>query len=401
MVRHSDRGVSGWLSRPLPAPASLRRGPFRKGVFRSAVRSARLTSRVGRMLGIAFGICFVTGLISHFIQQPTSWFYWPSRPVQLYRITQGLHIATGLASIPLLGVKLWSVYPKLFTWPPARNLVHAIERLSLLLLIGAALFQLVTGVLNISLWYAPMPFGFVGSHYWTAWIAIGSILVHIAVKLPVIRRALQRTGPDVTGGGITRRGLLLATGLAAGTITVATAGQTLPGLSKVSALAPRKPDVGPQGLPVNKTAVAADVLDQIANPAWRLKVSGPLATVEFSLAQLQAMPQFTARLPIACVEGWSTEAHWTGVPLRELAALVGDPDGAGMTALIESLQRNGPYRETVLPSPHLRDPLTLLALQLNGQALHVDHGYPCRLIAPNRPGVLQTKWLSSITLQAS
>ena len=29
-------------------------------------------------------------------------------------------------------------------------------------------------------------------------------------------------------------------------------------------------------------------------------------------------------------------------------------------------------------------------------ALHPDHGYPLRLIAPNRPGVLQTKWVNQV-----
>jgi DMSO/TMAO reductase YedYZ molybdopterin-dependent catalytic subunit len=48
-------------------------------------------------------------------------------------------------------------------------------------------------------------------------------------------------------------------------------------------------------------------------------------------------------------------------------------------------------------APHLRDPLTLLALRLHGRTLHLDHGYPCRLIAPNRPGVLQTKWVARIS----
>jgi DMSO/TMAO reductase YedYZ molybdopterin-dependent catalytic subunit len=38
----------------------------------------------------------------------------------------------------------------------------------------------------------------------------------------------------------------------------------------------------------------------------------------------------------------------------------------------------------------------LIALKLNGQTLDLDHGYPCRLIAPTRPGVLQTKWLARI-----
>ena len=68
-------------------------------------------------MGVAIAVCFVTGLISHFIQHPQPWFYWPTRPVWLYRVTQGLHVISGIAAIPLLVVKLWSVWPKLFERP--------------------------------------------------------------------------------------------------------------------------------------------------------------------------------------------------------------------------------------------------------------------------------------------
>ena len=40
--------------------------------------------------------------------------------------------------------------------------------------------------------------------------------------------------------------------------------------------------------------------------------------------------------------------------------------------------------------------LTMVALQLEGTPLDIDHGFPARLIAPNRPGALQTKWLNRI-----
>jgi hypothetical protein len=98
------------------------------------------------MLGIAFGICLLTGYISHAIQHPPGWFFWPSRPVGLYHITQGLHIATGIAIVPLLGAKIWSVYPKLFRWPPARDLPDGLERLSVVVLVAAAMFQVTTGL---------------------------------------------------------------------------------------------------------------------------------------------------------------------------------------------------------------------------------------------------------------
>ena len=85
--------------------------------FGSAAHSPQATARIGVWLGIAFGICFVTGLLSHFVQRGPGWFYWPSAPVNLYRVTQGLHVLSGIAAVPLLFAKLWSVYPKLFGRP--------------------------------------------------------------------------------------------------------------------------------------------------------------------------------------------------------------------------------------------------------------------------------------------
>jgi DMSO/TMAO reductase YedYZ molybdopterin-dependent catalytic subunit len=80
--------------------------------------------------------------------------------------------------------------------------------------------------------------------------------------------------------------------------------------------------------------------------------------------------------------------------LADLIATVGGAPDADMRMV--SLEPPGPYSRTVLPARHARDSQTLIALRLNGEPLHIDHGYPCRLIAPTRPGVLQTKWLSRI-----
>ena len=79
-------------------------------------------------MGVAFTACFATGLLSHLIQEPPGWFQWPSRPAGLYRVTQGLHVVTGIAAIPLLLAKLWVVAPKFWTWPPAKGIAHFIEQ---------------------------------------------------------------------------------------------------------------------------------------------------------------------------------------------------------------------------------------------------------------------------------
>jgi Oxidoreductase molybdopterin binding domain len=410
MVRASQKmswpqRVSEYLRRPLaPPPEKLRRGPFRDGAFVSSARSQRLSSQLGIALGTAFLVCFVTGLLSHEIQHPPGWFWWPSRPVWLYRVTQGTHVATGIALIPLLATKLWSVYPKLFTWPPARDLAHAIERSSIAVLVASALFQVVTGVLNIARWYTPMPFFFTAAHYFTAWLAMGSLLVHIGVQLPVVRASLSRNTrtpttsipPSTTPSAISRRGLLTTVSATAGLLTVATLGQTVPWLSDLSVLAPRRPKLGPQHLPVNKSAIGAGVVATARDPAYRLTIIGPAGVVSLSLADLAAMPQANSSLPIACVEGWSAEAHWSGVRLRDLVRMAGGDDHSQV--LTESLENHGRYRSSVVAPPHAQDPLTLVALRLGGEPLDLDHGFPCRLIAPNRPGVMQTKWLAGLTV---
>ncbi len=376
---------------------------LRADAFDSPLRSRRLTAQLGLWLGIAFGVCFLTGLISHYIQHPPAWFWWPSRPVWLYRVTQGVHVATGLATVPLLGAKLWSVYPRLFTWPPVRNLLHALERATVAVLVAAALFQLVTGVLNVSRWYTAMPFYFTISHYVTAWLAIGALLVHVAVQLPVIRAALSRHRADEPprppeAGGLTRRGLLTTVAASAGLITLSTAGQAVPALAPLSVLGPRRPNLGPQGLPVNASAAATGVTHLATHPDYRLRLTGPGGTRLLSVTDLTALPQHTVSLPITCVEGWSADAAWTGIRIADLTALVGVPDGNAQVR-VESLQTGSPYSVSILAPTHARDPLTLLALRLHGQPLHLDHGYPARLIAPDRPGVLQTKWVAAVTVE--
>lgn len=363
---------------------------------RETLRGTAITTRVGLALGVAVTICFVTGFISHFIQHPQPWFYWPTRPVWLYQATQGLHVIAGIAAIPLLVVKLWSVYPKLFEKPIIGGLTKQLERASILVLMASMLLQFSTGLMNIAKWYA-FGFFFTTNHYAMAYVAAGALLVHIGVKLPVIRRALGEPLEDIPTGelrpGPTRRTVLAGTWLAAGVATLVTAGQTVSWFRKASVLAPRSGN-GPQGIPVNRTALAAGVLRTAQSPDYRLTVSNGANVSTFTLAELASLPQTACRLPIACVEGWSATADWSGVLLSTLVGAVGgSPDS---DVRIISLEPPGPYSRTTVPARHARDSQTLIALELNGEPLDLDHGYPARLIAPSRPGVLQTKWISRI-----
>jgi DMSO/TMAO reductase YedYZ molybdopterin-dependent catalytic subunit len=375
--------------------------------FTSRLRSPALTTRVGTWLGICFAIAFLTGLYSHLAQLPDPAVPLPTRPLWLYRLTQGLHVVAGTAAVPLLLVKLWSVFPKLFRRPPAnlrRAALDGLERLSIAALVASAVFQLATGLANSAQWY-PWGFSFRGTHFAVGWIAIGALVVHVAVKLPVIRdhwRTVPEVGPadhDQTAyptTGLRRRTLLRATWTAVGVAVVTTAASGVPGLRHLSLLATRTGD-GPAGIPINKTAAAAGVTDTASHPAYRLSVVNGARSVTLSRADLEAMPQVSATLPIACVEGWSASGRWTGVRVRDLATLV---DGAGRAVLVESLQRSGGSRSSRLPPNVVGDPDTLLALALDGEPLSLDHGYPCRVIAPGRPGTLQTKWVARLEVEA-
>jgi DMSO/TMAO reductase YedYZ molybdopterin-dependent catalytic subunit len=364
----------------------------------SELHEVRSAAWLGLGLGITFGTCFVTGLWSHLAQDPPAWFTYPARPAGLYRVTQGLHVASGVAAIPLLLAKLWVVHPRFFEWPPARSVLHAVERLALVPLVGGGLFQLLSGTLNVAEWY-PWSFFFPRAHFWVAWIVIGALTVHVGAKAAATRDAVwRRPAPEARREPAGDRRAFLG-GVAATSVglVVATAGGTVTALSPVSVLAQRRPGVGPQGFPVNKSAAAARVTGPARDPAYRLVVEGAVdRRLELSLDDLRALPQREARLPIACVEGWSASARWRGVPVRDLLALAGVVPDAEAT--VESLQPSGRYRTAHINRDQAADRDTLLAVELDGQPLHIDHGFPVRLIGPNRPGVLQTKWVSRLVV---
>ncbi|MEJ7651381.1 MAG: cytochrome b/b6 domain-containing protein, partial [Nakamurella sp.] len=188
--------VTSAARRALP-PFARRFPPIpEEGDYTSRLRSVDTTVRVGRWLGICVLVCFLTGLYSHFVQHPLSWLTLPHRPVWIYRVTQGLHVTSGIAAIPLLGMKLWVVTPKFWQRPLFGGILRILERGSILVLIASVAFELISGLLNVAEFY-PWTFFFPTVHYAVAWIAIGSVIVHIAVKLPVIRTVL---GAGAGGG---------------------------------------------------------------------------------------------------------------------------------------------------------------------------------------------------------
>ncbi|MGW2442821.1 molybdopterin-dependent oxidoreductase [Streptomyces sp. NPDC001675] len=401
--------------------------PTAPGFWRSPLRGPWFTSVLGLVLLAGITVLFVTGLVSYASYNPDLspvndttpdkgvlgfyLFAWPAGPVWLYRFTQGVHVTLGVTLVPVLLAKLWSVVPRLFTLPPARSLAHALERLSLLLLVGGGLFEFTTGVLNVQLAYV-FPGSFYPLHFYGAWVFFTAFVAHAVLKAPAAVRTVRRrlggepesdlAAPRPDPPTVSRRGALWLVGGGSLLLFLTTVGQSLGGpFRRTALLAPHggpDPGGGPNGFQINKTAAYAGIdAAETGEEAWRLVVTGRTGTVRLSRAELLRLPQHSSSLPIACVEGWSTaDQWWRGVRLRDLAALVGY-DGEVPDVLVESLQRHGAFRRAALRANQVADGRSLLALAVNGEDLSMDHGHPARIIVPAAPGVLNTKWVARLT----
>ncbi len=418
-------------------------GPFDLARWRSPLRGPWMASVLSTALVVLFSIDIVTGYLSYVSYQPTlgansltgggldrlilGW-EWPTRPVWLHAVTQGAHVVSGVVAIPIVAAKLWTVIPRLYAWPPLRSPAHALERLTVALLVGSTVFLLLTGVWDIAYWYGSFaPFGlagfsFIKAHYYAAFVFTGALVGHVLIKAPTFATALRDRGalrpllddvahtapepsrpgtsaPVAPGpAGVSRRGFLGAVGAASLVLGLSVVGEATGGaLRSVALLAPRDrdPGPGPNGFAINKTAAGQGVaMRDIMPPRYALEVRGR-RTRRFTRAQLERLPQHTHALPISCVEGWTPTQTWTGVRLSDLARLAEMPDAG--RAHLESMETRGQFRQATLNAAQTRDARSLLALSVNGAPLSIDHGYPARAIIPDAPGVHNTKWVGRVT----
>lgn len=137
---------------------------------------------------------------------------------------------------------------------------------------------------------------------------------------------------------------------------------------------------------------------QIDVATWTLAIldRGKLLT-EISMAQLQALPARTKEHTLECIGAGPyhhaiSNAVWTGLPLPEIFAALGVSVPPGVAVL---KMTSADAYTTGLPLTDLDLPVWLV-WQMNGAALPPDHGYPARLLVPNRYGMKNPKWLTSI-----
>jgi DMSO/TMAO reductase YedYZ molybdopterin-dependent catalytic subunit len=156
--------------------------------------------------------------------------------------------------------------------------------------------------------------------------------------------------------------------------------------------------------------------------SWRLTVDGRVATpLALSLDDLRARPSVTTAVTLECAgngrarlrprpvsQPWLVEAvgtaEWTGTPLAPLlreAGLADDALDVVFTGADHGLERGvaQDYQRGLPLDEALREE-ALLAYEMNGAPLPVQHGFPLRLVIPGWYGMAQVKWLCQITVQS-
>ncbi len=142
---------------------------------------------------------------------------------------------------------------------------------------------------------------------------------------------------------------------------------------------------------------------------YRLEVSGLVDTpLCLSLDDLRAMAQESQTTLHNCIQGWSGIAAWTGVPITAILQRCGASPRAkylvftsyqqGKQSFPQATQSwERPFYEA-LPIIQAKHPQTILALEMNGEPLPVNHGAPVRLRVETYLGYKMVKWVRSIEL---
>jgi DMSO/TMAO reductase YedYZ molybdopterin-dependent catalytic subunit len=161
-------------------------------------------------------------------------------------------------------------------------------------------------------------------------------------------------------------------------------------------------------------------IPHVEEAKWRLQIDGRVTqTLALSLNQIRSRPRVTTPVTIECAgngrarmtprpksQPWLDEAlgtgEWTGTPLGPVLQDAGMIDDA-VEVLFMGLDRGEQgqiqqWYQRALPVQDALRPEILLAYELNGIPLPLQHGFPVRLIVPGWYGMTHVKWLQRITV---
>jgi DMSO/TMAO reductase YedYZ molybdopterin-dependent catalytic subunit len=128
---------------------------------------------------------------------------------------------------------------------------------------------------------------------------------------------------------------------------------------------------------------------------WKLQVDGLVSEPgSFSMADIRSFPTRSQITMVACEEGWSYVAEWTGAPLAHLLGLVGVKPQARYV-VYRSIQ---PVWWESIDLDEAMHPQTLLTYGMNDGDLPTGNGGPLRLRVPRQLGYKSVKFITQLTV---
>lgn len=138
---------------------------------------------------------------------------------------------------------------------------------------------------------------------------------------------------------------------------------------------------------------AYDKLEAGGFADWRLEIGGLVERpLSLSVADLRGYAQHTHITQIACEEGWSYVAEWTGARLADVLNAAGVRSSARYV-FYHSLE---PYWSDSIDIREATHPQTLVALRMNGNNLSREFGGPMRIRVPRQLGYKSVKFVTRI-----
>jgi hypothetical protein len=379
----------------------------RPGTHHAYLSSTIVSMQLGLALTVLLGLMFLSGGLFYLYH-----FNYNIGPY--FTITRVIHFYVGLASIPFLVAKYASTgyrfagyylgLPRFKRAGPPRlvpRITSPLLALDFFVLYFSGLYMLFHyyyTVTNIP----PFEFKPVQVHLWAAIVAVPLLAIHLGWHLLETvrglgeeRRSLRAEVPNATSRqALTRRAfvgtvLLGGIGLSGAFQNTRLANAEMRGL--FIGRIPAEERGGPGDFPVETLLGGPEGVDPAT---WQLMIEGAVGRpLSLTYDDLLALPAATERIRLSCVSGWTANATWTGVRLRDVLAMA-DADPARRSVNFHSVSG---YAFT-WHANRLGDD-AILATHVNGAPLSTNHGYPVRLIVPDYPGQNMVKQLDRITVR--
>jgi methionine sulfoxide reductase catalytic subunit len=159
-------------------------------------------------------------------------------------------------------------------------------------------------------------------------------------------------------------------------------------------------DISPYFWP-NGTLPKSEQYRRLQNTNWSdysLRIEGLVENpTSISYEDLKALPKHEQITQHYCIQGWSGVAKWGGVRMSDILAIA-RPLPTARWAVFYSFAEGsdgGRYYDCH-KIEHMREPLTLLAYEMNDEPLTETHGAPLRLRNEVELGFKQVKWIEAI-----